>query len=190
MTYRPIAAAALALVALAACGKKTDEAQPGAAPAASAPGPVAAAEFPHPTPGLWESKMAVNGGGQAMTSRICYDEVFAKQASIMGQEMSSEMGCQQTLTRQIDGSLKMSATCKGPDGKPMLTEGVIRGDFKSAYSVEFTRDASDPPDATGMKIEARRVGDCPADFKPGDIEVNGMRMNMGAAGKAPATPAP
>ena len=135
--------------------------------------------------------MAVNdGGGQVITSRICYDEAFAKQASVMGQEMSSEMGCQQTLTRQIDGSLKMSATCKGPDGKPMLTEGVIRGDFKSAYTVEFTRDAGDPPDAAGMKIEARRVGDCPADFKPGDIEVNGMKMNMAAAGKTPAAPAP
>ena len=69
------------------------------------------------------------------------------------------------------------------------SKGVIRGDFKTGYSLEFS-DADDPPGAPPSKISSTRVGDCPADFKPGDVEVGGMRMNIAGRGTPKAAPAP
>lgn len=184
------AAAGFAALALGACGQK-DDAQPGAfPPEAAAPGPVAAAELPTPSPGLWEMKMTMTGAEAAATvSRVCYDAAIAQQAGLMGRQAAAEANCQQTFNRQADGALAINSTCTGPDGKPMTTRGVARGDFSKAYTMEFTQDAEAA--AGSMKIDAARVGDCPADFKPGDMEVNGMRMNIaGMTGGQPAAPAP
>ncbi|MCC7266918.1 MAG: hypothetical protein IT546_06215 [Caulobacteraceae bacterium] len=188
-------ATALAALALSACGKK-DEAQPGAVPprteAAPATGPLAAADWPQPSPGLWENKVTVDTSDQGTTSRICYDAAFAKRVGVMGRQTSAEMNCQNTLNRQADGSLAFTATCTGPDGKPSLTKGVIRGDFAKAYTIEIV--SSEDPDGGPAKISATRLGDCPADYKPGDMEVAGVRMNLGSAmagaNAPPSAPAP
>jgi hypothetical protein len=176
---RPIMLAGLATLMLAGCGKKADDAAPGAVPPKVAvPGPVAAEDLPTPAPGLWEMKMSSAGGqAPATVSRICYDAATAKQMGVMGRQAASEADCTQSFTRQVDGGLAISSTCAGPDGKPMTSKGVVRGDFSKAYTMQFTQDAQS---GGGMSIEAVRVGDCPADFKPGDMEVNGMRMNLTA----------
>ncbi|HYD46559.1 MAG TPA: DUF3617 family protein [Phenylobacterium sp.] len=184
------AAAGLAALAVSACNRQED-AQPGAfPPEAAAPGPVAAAELPAPSPGLWEMKMTMTGAEAAATlSRVCYDAAIAREAGLMGRQAAAEANCQQSFIRQADGSLAINATCTGPDGRPMTTRVVARGDFSKAYTMEFTQDAEAA--AGSMKIAAARLGDCPADFKPGDMEVNGMRMNIaGAAGAQPPAPAP
>lgn len=187
--HRFAAAAGLAALTLAACGKK-DDAQPGAFPpeAGAATTPAAADLLPTPSPGLWQMKMSMTGmEAGATTSRICYDAATAREAGLMGRRAVAEAKCQQTFNRLPDGAIAISATCTGPDGKPMTTAGTARGDFSKGYTMEFTQDAQ--AEAGSMKIEAVRLGDCPADFKPGDIEVNGMRMNMaGAPASAPAAP--
>ena len=76
--------------------------------------------------------------------------------------------------------MAFSATCPGADGKMTTSKGVIRGDFKTGYSIEFS-DAEDPAGTPPSKMQATRLGDCPADFKPGDMEVAGVRMNIGSA---------
>lgn len=185
--FRPAAVASLALFALAACGKKTDDAQPGAVPPkVAAPEAVADNEIPSPSPGLWEMKMTMAGTGGAPTvSRICYDAATAKQAGVMGRQAAAEADCKQTFQRRADGALAISSTCTGPDGKPMTSTGVVRGDFSKTYTMEFTQDAQ----AGGqMKIDAARLGDCPAGFKPGDMEVNGIRMSLGGMTGGPAAP--
>lgn len=187
------AAASLAAVALAACGQKDDAAPGGVPPKTAAPaaGPLAAADWPTPSPGLWETKLLVEDKTEATASRICYDAALAKQMGVFGQQMNAQAGCQNTVNRQVDGSLAFTATCPGPDGKMATSRGVIRGDFKTGYSVEFS-DADDPAGAPPSRMQATRLGDCPADFKPGDVEVAGIRMNIGSAmaGGAPAPSAP
>lgn len=184
------ATAGLVALALAACNRQEDAAPGVVPPQTTAPGPVAAADLPAPSPGLWQMKMTMAGGqAPATVSRVCYDAAMAREAGLMGRQAAAEADCQQTFNRQPDGALAISATCTGPDGRPMTTKGVARGDFSKAYTMEFTQDAQ--AGAATMKIEAARVGDCPADFKPGDVEVNGMRMNIaGAPGAQPAPAAP
>jgi hypothetical protein len=183
------AAASLAALALAACGQKED-AQPGAVPpttAAPPAAPLTAADWPQPSPGLWEMKVLVDGNEAGTMSRICYDAAFAKRMGVMGQQMNGEMGCQPTLNRQVDGSMAFTATCPGPDGKMATSRGVIRGDFNKAYSLEFS-DADDPAGTPPSRMSATRLGDCPADYKPGDMEVAGVRMNLGSAMAGPDAP--
>lgn len=181
MTFTRFAAAAgLAAIALSACGKK-EEAQPGAfPPEASAPavGPLTAADWPTPSPGLWENKVVADASEGGATSRICYDEAVAKRMGVIGQQAAASMNCQHTLNRQVDGSLAFTATCDGMEGKRSTSKGVIRGDFTKGYTIEFT-DADDPAGTPPARMSATRLGDCPADFKPGDMEVGGVRVNVG-----------
>ena len=195
MTILRFAAAGLAALALAACGQN-DDAQPGASPpkaAGPATGPLAANDWPTPSPGLWENKVMADASEAGATSRICYDEAIAKRMGVMGQQAAASMNCQHTLNRQADGSLAFTATCDGMEGKRSTSRGVIRGDFAKAYTIEFS-DADDPAGSPPVKMSATRLGDCPADFKPGDMEVAGMRMNiasaMAGADAPPNAPAP
>lgn len=189
------AAAGLAALALAACGKK-DDAQPGAFPpeaTAPAAGPLSPADWPTPSPGLWENKVMADASDTGATSRICYDAAIAKRMGVIGQQAAASMNCQHTLNRQADGSLAFTAACDGMEGKRSTSRGVIRGDFTKAYTVEFS-DADAPAGSPPARMSATRLGDCPADFKPGDMEVAGMRMNiasaMAGADAPPSAPAP
>ena len=193
--FRFAAAAGLAALALSACGQK-DDAQPGAVPpktAAPAAAPLADNEWPQPTPGFWEQKVQVNAEDQGTVSRICYDAALAKRLGVIGQQDQAKMNCKPAFSRGADGSLVVDSTCTGSDGQVTTSRSVIRGDFSKAYTVEVTN-SDDPAGDTPGKLTVTRLGDCPVDFKPGDMEMAGIRMNLNSvistADAPPTAPAP
>jgi hypothetical protein len=76
------------------------------------------------------------------------------------------------MARAADGSWHFSTACDMGAGGRVSTEGVLHGDFASHYTIEAQSQTVGAATANGpdrVKADVRRLGDCPADMKPGDV---------------------
>ena len=147
--------------------------------------PVSAAgavELPVRKAGLWELKVLRAGSSSPeMTMQQCTDATTDKDMSTamspMGKEMCSKQDIQKTATGYVTDSV-----C-GIAGTTIKSKAEITGDFNSAYTVKSTSHTEGgmggaPRDSTST-IEAKWLGACKADQKPGDIMMpGGMKMNI------------
>ncbi|XIA66650.1 DUF3617 domain-containing protein [Bradyrhizobium sp. TZ2] len=137
-----------------------------------------AVELPVRKAGLWEMKV-VRAGSPApdMTMQQCTDETTDKDMSTamspMGKEMCSKQEIQKTATGYVTDSI-----C-GISGVTIASHAEINGDFNSAYTVKSTVRSERGPAGGTTTIEAKWLGACKADQKPGDIMMpGGMKMNI------------
>ena len=141
-----------------------------------------AVELPVRKAGLWEMKVVRTGSPVPdMTMQHCTDETTDKEmsaaASPMGKEICSRQDIQKTATGYVSDSV-----C-GVAGVTVTSHAEITGDFNSAYTVKSTSKSEGGPsgvprDST-TTIEAKWLGACKADQKPGDIVMpGGMKMNI------------
>lgn len=183
---------ACATLSLAACGQKEEAAATGgdaAAPAAAVAqaGPVTP---PSRKPGLWTQTISM--GDFSQTTRICLDEAVEKQVSLWGAQAGEEMCQKNEVTRGPGGGYSFTSSCDMGTGGRTTTTGTATGDFSSKYRVEAqtTTEGASAPQMNGtraMVVEAAWQGPCPADFKPGDMELpGGMKMNLAAMAGAAA----
>ena len=145
-----------------------------------------AAELPTRKAGLWDMKMIFEGRNlppQAM--QHCVDAKTDKLMNSQFGGMSKEACSKQDV--QVSGNtITMDSVCKfGP--ATSTSHAVITGSFDQAYTVKIssTREGGPqipgvaPNQPTNMTIEAKWLGPCKADQKPGDIVMaNGMKMNV------------
>lgn len=137
-------------------------------------GPV---EMPNRKPGLWEIK--VNAGAQmpAMTMQQCTDATTDKDMSATFSPMAKEMCAKQDMQKTATG-LVIDSTCT-VSGITSVSRTEINGDFNSAYTVKVATkgDGKIPDSVTSM--DAKWMGACKADQKPGDIVMpGGIKMNI------------
>jgi hypothetical protein len=137
-------------------------------------GPV---DMPTRKPGLWEIK--VNAGPQmpAMTMQQCTDATTDKDMSSTFSPMAKEMCSKQDMQKTAAG-LTIDSTCT-VSGITSTSHTEIVGDFNSAYTLKVSTkgDGKIPESVTTM--EAKWMGACKADQKPGDIVMpGGMKMNI------------
>jgi len=140
-----------------------------------------AVELPVRKAGLWEMKMVRSGGSiPEMTMQHCTDATTDKQMSTSfspGKETCSKQDIQKTATGYASDSVCSVA------GMTITSHAEIIGDFNSAYTVKSTSHSEGTPsgvprDST-TTIEAKWLGACKADQKPGDIVMpGGMKMNI------------
>ncbi len=141
-----------------------------------------AVEIPVRKAGLWELKMVKTGSPlPEMTMQHCTDETTDKAmtdaASPMSKDMCSKNDLQKTATGYVNNSV-----CKVA-GMSITSHSETTGDFNSAYTVKSTSHteggpAGAPRDTT-TTIEAKWLGACKADQKPGDIVMpGGFKMNV------------
>jgi hypothetical protein len=155
---------------------------------ASLPAPEACAvELPLRKAGLWEMKMAKSGSPlPPMTMQHCTDETTDKQMSTAFSPMSKEI-CSKNDIQQTAAGYTTDSVCSVA-GVSMTSHSDITGDFNSAYTVKTTSHnegapAGVPRDST-MTIEAKWLGACKADQKPGDIVMpGGFKLNIKDADK-------
>jgi hypothetical protein len=148
-----------------------------------------ALDLPTRKPGLWELKMTMDGGGiPPMVSHHCTDAATDKAMHQMAGGMGREM-CSKQEVRQVGNTLVMDSICS-VGGMTMTTQGMITGDFNSAYTMKMTSKRTGGPavpgmpDTTTMTIEAKWTGACKAGQRPGDIIMaGGMKMNIRDMGK-------
>jgi len=66
------------------------------------------------------------------------------------------------------------------DGKPATAHSVITGSFDNAHTMTVTSQRPDIPDGKmTMTMDAKWLGPCAADQKPGDVIMsNGTKINI------------
>ena len=140
-----------------------------------------AVELPVRKAGLWEMKMVRTGGSMPeMTMQHCTDATTDKQMSTSfspGKETCAKQDIQKTATGYASDSVCSVA------GMTITSHADITGDFNSAYTVKSTSRTEGGPSGVPRDgtttIEAKWLGACKADQKPGDIVMpGGMKMNI------------
>jgi hypothetical protein len=146
-----------------------------------------AEEMPLRKAGLWEMKLARTSSQlPEMTMQHCTDETtdrdMATASSPISKDICSKRDVQKTAAGYVTDSVCNMA------GVSMTSHSEITGDFNSAYTVKTTSHsehgpAGVPRDAT-TTIEAKWLGACKPDQKPGDIVMpNGFKLNVKDAEK-------
>ena len=141
-----------------------------------------AAELPLRKTGLWEMKLVRTGAAlPEMTMQHCTDETtdkdMATASSPLSKEICSKRDIQQTAAGYVSDSVCSVA------GVSMTTHSEITGDFNSAYTVKTTTHSDHPvaglPKDVVTTIEAKWLGACKPDQKPGDIVMpGGFKLNV------------
>jgi hypothetical protein len=174
---------AACVLALAACSKKpasAPDASSAAAPAVAS-APAAPMTPPERKAGLWEQKMST--AGMTQVSRICFSDEVNKKMSLWGQQAGDDQCTSKSVTPTV-GGWKFASTCNMGSGGTIVSTGEAKGDFGSHYTVDIKSSTTGAaaPQMNGehaMTLEATWKGPCPADFKPGDMELpGGMKINM------------
>lgn len=173
-----------AVLALGACGKKgeTDKAVDASAAAmpAAAKAPVSMTP-PARKAGLWEQ--TISSGKMVQTSRICFSDELNKKMTLWGQQSGKSDCSEQSMTPTM-GGWTFKSTCNLGSSGTIKSQGEARGDFGSHYTVNMKSSTTGAaaPQMNGehaMTLEGTWKGPCPADFKPGDMELpGGMKINM------------
>jgi Protein of unknown function (DUF3617) len=150
---------------------------------AAVPGHARAEELPMRKAGLWEIKM-VRSSSQLpeMTMQHCTDETTDKEMTNMASPMAKQICSKQDVQKTATGYVSDSLCSVG--GVSIASHSEISGDFNSAYSVTTTSHSDlgnkGAPRDTVTKLEAKWVGACKADQKPGDIVMpgGGFKINV------------
>ena len=146
-----------------------------------------AVELPVRKAGLWEMKVVRSGSPlPEMTMQHCTDETTDKamtaSASPAVKEVCSKSDILQTATGYATDSVCSVA------GISIKSHSEITGDFNSAYTVKVSSHSEGGPSGlprdTTMTIEAKWLGACKPDQKPGDIVMpGGFKLNVRDAEK-------
>ena len=147
-----------------------------------------AEDLPIRKAGLWEIKLAHTGSPlPSLTMQHCTNETVDREmnnmVSPMAKQICSKQDTQKTATGYVSDSLCSVA------GISVSSHSEISGDFNSAYTVTTTSH-SDPgskgtPHDAVTTIEAKWLGACKPDQKPGDIVMpgGGFKLNVRDAEK-------
>ena len=141
-----------------------------------------AVEMPTRKAGLWEMKVLHTGSAVPdMTMQHCTDETTDKKMTTQLSPMAKQNCTRNDTQKTATGYVTDSVCSYG--GTTMTSHSEVTGDFNSAYSVKVTSHNDGAPAGaprdTNMTLEAKWLGACAADQKPGDIVMpGGFRMNI------------
>ncbi|AMM24413.1 DUF3617 domain-containing protein [Variovorax sp. PAMC 28711] len=140
-----------------------------------------AADYPPRKPGLWELKTtSVGDTNPSQTVQQCIDARTDQALRDLGQG-ASKMACAKNDLRNEGGKLVLDSVCNlGPS--TATTHAVMTGDLSSAYRMESTSTYKPPfmgKNEGKMTLDAKWIGPCKADQKPGDtVMPGGVKMNI------------
>jgi len=138
-------------------------------------------DLPTRKAGLWEMKIVKTGSPlPEMTMQHCTDEATDKDMNNTVQPMAKQICSKQEVKKTATGYVSDSVCSVA--GMTMTTHAEIVGDFSSGYTVTSNSHSEGGPaslrDVT-TKIEAKWLGACKPDQKPGDIVMpGGFKMNI------------
>ena len=151
---------------------------------AALPLAASAGDYPQRAPGLWQiTTSSAMGAAPSPASVVqqCVDADSDQKLQQMGAGMSSQMKCEVNESRQQGDQYIGHVVCQMGPSK-MEVRSVTQGDFSKAYTM--TSEASFTPAMAGMKsskstMEAKWIGACKPDQKPGDVILpGGQKMNL------------
>ena len=151
--------------------------------AALSSGGACAEDLPIRKAGLWEIKLAHTASPlPSLTMQHCTDETVDKDMNNMVSPMARQICSRQDVQKTATGYVSDSVCSIG--GVSVSSHSEISGDFNSAYTVTTTSHGEPgskgvPRDAV-TRIEAKWLGACKPDQKPGDIVMpgGGFKINV------------
>ena len=148
-----------------------------------------AEDLPLRKPGLWEMKVARGAAGlPGLTMQHCTDATTDKGMNTTVSPIAKQICSRQDVQKTATGYVADSICNIG--GATMTSHSEIVGDFNSAYAVTTSSHSDKGPanlrDVTS-RIEARWLGECKPDQKPGDVIMpGGVKLNVKDAEKLKA----
>jgi hypothetical protein len=146
-------------------------------------GVASADDLPVRKAGLWELKMVRAGSPvPEMTMQHCTDETVDKEMNNNVSPMAKQICAKQDIKKTSTGYVSDSECSVA--GMTTTSHAEITGDFNSVYTVKTTSHAQGGPAGTAgrdttVTLEAKWLGACRADQKPGDIVMpGGFKMNV------------
>jgi len=151
-----------------------------AAVIAAVASPSGAAEWLHRKPGLWTTSVQVDNVKMTMPdTKMCIDA--ATDAKLMDIGMKSKIGkCDPPVIGGI-GSVRTADSVCHMNGGVQKTHMVITYKGDSFYHIDVNADVDmgqGGPHHVHTTQDARWLGPCPAGMRGGDMEINGMKMNV------------
>ena len=154
-------------------------------------GAARADDLPVRKAGLWEIKTARSGSSVPdMTMQHCTDETVDREMNNNVSPMAKQICSRQDIKKTSAGYVSDSVCDVG--GMTTTSHAEITGDFNSAYTVKSSSHAQGGVAGaagrdTTVTLEAKWLGACKADQKPGDIVMpGGFKMNVKDIGKLKA----
>jgi hypothetical protein len=142
--------------------------------------PIRADELPSRKPGLWELKTKMDISNMpTVVLKQCIDAATDQiMLSIVGTASQDE--CSKRSVQRSADSITIDSACTR-SGKRATLHAVAIGSFDSAYTMTVTTrtDDAERGNAITMNVDAKWLGPCTADQKPGDIIFgNGIKLNI------------
>ncbi len=141
--------------------------------------PAVAAEPPSRKPGLWQVKTSIdNNNAQARVIQQCIDAATDQMLQSSAGPFASS-ACPERDVKRSENAMTINSVCT-VGGKPATAHSVVTGSFDSEYKMTVTSQSEDLPGGKmTMTMEARWLGPCAADQRPGDIVMgNGVKINI------------
>jgi hypothetical protein len=146
----------------------------------SAAASVQASDFPARRAGLWDVTVTMESMKlPARTNTMCIDA--ATDARLMNLGMASrDAKCTQMTVSGIGSTRVVDSVCH-MNGGTQKNHIVMTFSGNGAYHMDMRSHFAPPIEGHGdshIVQDAKWVGSCPAGMKPGDMMVNGMKINM------------
>ena len=147
--------------------------------------PATAADLPSRKAGLWE--ITTHVANHPVTMKQCIDA--ATDQAMQSHASSSGTNCSKRDVQKSATGMTVDSVCTIA-GKTMTSHIVVNGSFDSNYTMAITSEGGVLPAPRTITLEAKWLGPCGADQKPGDtIMSNGVKMNIVDMQKAMRAPA-
>ena len=146
-----------------------------------------AEELPTRKAGLWEMKIVKTGSKLPdMAMQHCTDQTTDKDMANSVSPLAKQICSKQDVVKTATGYVSDSVCTVS--GVSMTTHAEIVGDFNSGYTVtsksHMDKGPTGTPVDTVTTIEAKWLGACKPDQKPGDIVMpGGFKLNVKDAEK-------
>lgn len=143
---------------------------------------ASADEWPTRKPGLWDIRIVeAHSQVAGLTMQQCTDQATDKDMIAAASPMTKEV-CSKHDFRKAAAGYVADAVCSA-NGMAMTSHSEITGDFNAAYTMKVTSrydtGPGKPPRDMAMTIEAKWVGPCKPNQKPGDMVMpGGFTMNV------------
>jgi len=150
--------------------------------------PALSADFPARRAGLWD--VTVNMESMkipARTNKMCIDS--ATDAKLMNLGVASKEAKCTSMNVSGMGSTRIVDSVCHMNGGEQKNHIVMTYSGNSAYHMDMQSQFSPPiagKSQSHITQDAKWIGPCPADMKPGDMMINGMKINMLDAANRPA----
>ncbi len=132
-------------------------------------------------PGLWEMTTSVTGMPTGLVSKLCMDKGLSNRMIEIGMKAPGNAQCTQSNVVKTEATVDIDSVCN-MSGRKITSHIRMEMISDSAYHQTIVSTMEPPMGGDGKSITTvigKRLGDCPADMKGGDMIVpGGVKLNM------------